>query len=121
MSKKLNVSTTELKSALEGRELMKVTREGKTLQLHFAGDRVLGLHLMLRGELVSLNTGETPRFQILAFHFKGGESFALIDLQKQATPTLQPATGGRAGCPRFGKRILRKPPGQETYGHQKPS
>ncbi len=90
VSKKLNVSAADLKAALEGRGLTGVSREGKTLQFHFSGGQVLGLHLMLRGELVSLEKGETPRFQIMAFHFKNGGGFAVIDLQKQATPTLQP-------------------------------
>ena len=87
---KLNVSEAELKSALEGRELLGVRREGKTLQFEFSGGRVLGLHLMLRGKLVAIKNGEPPRFQILAFHFSSDEGFAVTDLQKQATPTLQP-------------------------------
>ncbi|TSJ39733.1 formamidopyrimidine-DNA glycosylase [Mucilaginibacter corticis] len=90
VAKKLNVTVAELKSALEGRELSGVSREGKTLQFHFSGGQVLGLHLMLRGELISLDGDETPRFQIMAFHFKGGGGFAVVDLQKAATPTLQP-------------------------------
>jgi len=90
VTKKLNVPVAELSAALLGRKLTAVTREGKTLQLHFAGEQVLGLHLMLRGELVELKNDEVPRFQILAFHFKNGGGFALVDLQKQATPTLQP-------------------------------
>lgn len=53
-SKKLNVSGEALKSALEGRELKAVIRAGKTLQFHLSEDQVLGVHLMLRGELVSL-------------------------------------------------------------------
>jgi len=90
VAKKLNVSVKEIKTALEGRELIKVERAGKTLQLYFSGNQVLGLHLMLRGELVLIDQDEPPRFQIMGFHFEGGESFALIDLQKQATPTLNP-------------------------------
>ena len=90
VAKKLNVTAANLKSALEGHELVSISREGKTLQLHFSGNQTLGLHLMLRGELVDLNDDETPRFQIMAFHFKDDNGFALIDLQKQATPTLQP-------------------------------
>jgi formamidopyrimidine-DNA glycosylase len=88
--RKLNVTPEELKTSLEGHQLVRVVREGKTIQFHFSGDQVLGLHLMLRGELVALHNKETPRFQILAFHFENGEGFAVIDLQKQATPTLQP-------------------------------
>ena len=90
VAKKLNVTIAELKSALEGHELTSVYREGKTLQFHFSGGQVLGLHLMLRGELISLDGDEVPRFQIMAFHFKGGRGFAVVDLQKAATPTLQP-------------------------------
>ena len=90
VAKKLNVTIGELQSALEGKELTEVRREGKTLQFHFSGKQVLGLHLMLRGELVSLEDKVTPRFQILAFHFMDGKGFAVIDMQKQATPTLQP-------------------------------
>jgi formamidopyrimidine-DNA glycosylase len=91
VAKKSNVSPAELKSALEGHQLLAVKRAGKTLQFHFSGEQVLGLHLMLRGELVAIQNEETPRFQTLAFHFEKGEGFAVIDLQKQATPTLQPA------------------------------
>jgi formamidopyrimidine-DNA glycosylase len=88
--RKLNVSVAALREALEGNKLSAVSRSGKTLQLHFSGGKILGLHLMLRGELVALEEGLTPKFQILAFHFAGGHGFAVIDLQKQATPTLNP-------------------------------
>jgi len=90
VAKKLNVSAEKLKAALQGHTLDSVMRVGKTLQFHFSDNQVLGLHLMLRGELVSLAKDEAPRFQILAFHFKNGEGFAVIDMQRQATPTLQP-------------------------------
>jgi len=90
VAKKINVTGKELKRTLEGRTLESIKREGKTLQLNFSGDQVLGLHLMLRGELVLINQDAPPKFQILGFHFKGGNAFALIDLQKQAKPTLNP-------------------------------
>jgi formamidopyrimidine-DNA glycosylase len=89
-TRKLNISAKELKDALEGKELTGVCREGKTLQFHFSGKQVLGLHLMLRGELTALENEETPRFQIMAVRFKNGRGFAVIDLQKQATPTFNP-------------------------------
>lgn len=90
VANKLNVSITELAGVLEGRELEEVKREGKTLQFHFSGGQALGVHLMLRGEVVELENAEAPRFQILAFHFKNGKGFAVVDMQKQATPTLNP-------------------------------
>jgi formamidopyrimidine-DNA glycosylase len=89
VAKKLNVTVKTLKQSLEGRKLSSVKRSGKTLQFHFDGDRILGLHLMLRGELVALED-KTPRFPILVFRFKGGGGFAVSDMQKQATPTLDP-------------------------------
>lgn len=90
VAKKLNVSEKELKDALEGQKLEKVSREGKTMQLHFKNAAVLGLHLMLHGEIRGLDE-ENVRFQIVSFHFEGGDGFALCDFQKQATPTLNPA------------------------------
>ncbi|MCQ6957081.1 DNA-formamidopyrimidine glycosylase family protein [Mucilaginibacter aquariorum] len=88
--KKLNVKVQELQSALEGCILESVERAGKTLQFHFSGENVLGLHLMLRGELVELSEDKTPKFQIMAFHFEKGKGFAVIDMLKQATATLHP-------------------------------
>lgn len=90
VAKKINVPAKELKSALEGRVLLHVKRVGKTLQLSFSGNQILGLHLMLRGELSAIDNDEPPRFQIIGFHFEGGDGFALTDMQKQATPTLNP-------------------------------
>nr|WP_199156766.1 DNA-formamidopyrimidine glycosylase family protein [Pedobacter sp. ASV2] len=90
VAKKINVPAKVLKASLEDRVLLHVKREGKTLQLHFSGNQILGLHLMLRGELIEIDQDEPPRFQIIGFHFEGGEGFALIDMQKQATPTLNP-------------------------------
>ncbi|MET4141793.1 DNA-formamidopyrimidine glycosylase family protein [Pedobacter sp. UYP1] len=89
VAEKLNVSGKELKHVLEGHQLQSVSRVGKTLQLHFENDAVLGLHLMLHGELKALEEEEV-KFQIVSFHFKGGDGFALTDFQKAATPTLNP-------------------------------
>lgn len=88
--RKLKVSEAELKAAFEGHKLTDVKREGKTLQLHFGGGNVLGVHLMLHGRLHPLGGDEEVKFQIIRFWFKGGEGFAVTDWQKQATPTLNP-------------------------------
>lgn len=89
VAKKLNVSVKELKDTLEGQQLDGVSRAGKTLQLHFKNGAVLGLHLMLHGELRALENEEI-KFPIVSFHFKDGDGFALTDFQKSATPTLNP-------------------------------
>jgi formamidopyrimidine-DNA glycosylase len=90
VAKKLNATERELQEALIGRKLQSVLREGKTLQLHFSGDQVLGLHLMLHGAIRLLEEGQEVKFKIIEFQFKEGQGFALTDFQKQATPTLNP-------------------------------
>jgi formamidopyrimidine-DNA glycosylase len=90
VTRKLNVPEKEVITALEGHKLLSVNREGKTVQLHFGGGAVLGLHLMLHGELVLLDGETTAKHQVIAFYFRGNEGFALTDFQKAATPTLNP-------------------------------
>lgn len=90
VGKRLNVTERELKAALEGHQIREVIREGKTIQLHFKNDQVLGLHLMLHGEIHLLEKDKEVKFPIVKFHFKNDAGFALTDFQKQATPTLNP-------------------------------
>lgn len=90
VANKLNVPEKELMETLEGHQLTAVKREGKTIQLHFGAERVLGLHLMLHGELKLIRTDEKLKYAIISFYFKSGEGFALSDFQKAATPTLNP-------------------------------
>ncbi|MES2827421.1 MAG: DNA-formamidopyrimidine glycosylase family protein [Bacteroidota bacterium] len=90
VAKRLNVPERELKEALEGHQIKEVVREGKTLQVHFKNGQVLGLHLMLHGEIHLLQKDKELKFPIIKFHFKGENGFALTDFQKQATPTLNP-------------------------------
>jgi formamidopyrimidine-DNA glycosylase len=89
VTKKANASEQEIQDALEGHQLANVSREGKTIQLHFKNKQVLGLHLMLHGELKFLEASEEMRFQIITLQFTNG-GFTLADFQKQATPTLNP-------------------------------
>ena len=90
VTKKLNVTAAQLKARLEGKKLSNVLRYGKTLHFHF-GKEILQVHLMLRGELEAIHSGsELPKYTILAFHFSGGEGFALVDSLRAATPTLNP-------------------------------
>jgi len=90
VDKKLNVAAKDLKESLEGIKLEAVVREGKSLQLQFKNDQVLGLHLMLNGEIRLLDEEHQLKFAIIVLHFKGGQGFALTDFQRQATPTLNP-------------------------------
>ncbi|SOD13990.1 DNA-formamidopyrimidine glycosylase family protein [Pedobacter xixiisoli] len=92
VAKKLNVTVDELRKKLEGKKLELVQREGKTLEFHFSGGNILGLHLMLRGELTLLGKeNPSPKYEILRFDFGRHGSFAVTDILKQAKPTLNPA------------------------------
>jgi len=91
VAKKLNVSEKELKKELEGSKLDLVQREGKTLEFHFDNGQILGLHLMLRGELTLIrDENPNPKFEIIRFDFGKHGAFAVIDFLKQAKPTLNP-------------------------------
>lgn len=89
-SKKLNVRADELAHALQGQELSKVVREGKTLQFKFGNHQTLGLHLMLHGELRWFDKDNSHKFTILELYFEDDKGLALTDFQKAATPTLNP-------------------------------
>jgi formamidopyrimidine-DNA glycosylase len=51
VTKKLKVSVNKLREALEGQVVKEVFREGKELHISFKNGNVLGLHLMLHGDL----------------------------------------------------------------------
>lgn len=91
VSKKLNVSAKELKDKLEGSKLAIVQREGKTLEFHFDNGNILGLHLMLRGELALIGKQDpSPKYEIIRFNFGNYGAFVVTDILKQARPTLNP-------------------------------
>ncbi|WP_295770291.1 DNA-formamidopyrimidine glycosylase family protein [uncultured Mucilaginibacter sp.] len=89
-TKKLNVSTDELSEALNNAKLKDVIRDGKTLQFRFNNSNVLGIHLMLHGQLKWFELENPHKFTILEMHFENGKGLALTDFQKAATPTLNP-------------------------------
>ncbi|RYY35905.1 MAG: formamidopyrimidine-DNA glycosylase [Sphingobacteriaceae bacterium] len=89
-SKKLNSYKQDLQQHLQGHRLHNVTRDGKTMLMHFRRGRSLALHLMLHGELKIITPGEKIENQIVALYFNSGKGFALCDPQKQAMVTLNP-------------------------------
>ncbi|HEY9001377.1 MAG TPA: DNA-formamidopyrimidine glycosylase family protein [Mucilaginibacter sp.] len=88
-SKKLNVPVKELQDNLEGAVLEKVERAGKELHFIFDNKHVLGLHLMLHGQL-ALSKEEQPKSLIISLKFDDGNILSLTDFQAAATPTLDP-------------------------------
>jgi len=91
IAQKLNVTEIELSDALVGETLINVTRVGKELHLEFENKHVLGLHLMLHGQLFIFNKTNGHKFTIIELLFDDGTGLTLTDFQKAATPTLNPA------------------------------
>lgn len=91
VSKKLNVSAATLKKHLAGQTLKEVYREGKELHLSFANGDILGLHLMLHGNLYLFESENTNKHTVIELLFDDNTGLAMTDWQNMATPTLNPA------------------------------
>lgn len=90
VDKKLNVSEAKLNKTLKGNKLRKVVRVGKELQVEFSDGSVLGLHLMLRGQLFVDKEKTEHKATIIEIIFEEGLRFTMTDFQRQAVPTLNP-------------------------------
>jgi len=88
VDRKNNVPESEMQDALVGHKVKSIRRVGKEMHLNI-GDNVLGLHLMLHGELQLVDAGQEIKFPILMLDF-ANETLYLTDWQKSATPTLNP-------------------------------
>jgi formamidopyrimidine-DNA glycosylase len=89
-TKKLNVPASVVNTNLKGQALKRVFREGKELHLEFEKGDVLGLHLMLHGELFLVDAAEEIKFAVFELVFTDKRKLVLADFQRQATPTLNP-------------------------------
>ena len=90
VSSKLKVSVRTLREELEGQVVKKVYREGKELHVAFKNGTVLGLHLMLHGDLHFFSGRNENKNTIIEILFDDDSGIALTDWQKMATPTLNP-------------------------------
>ncbi len=87
---KLKVSKNELEKSLEDQTLEEVYRDGKELHFKFENGNILGLHLMLHGELYFFQKNNEHKNAIIELMFKDNTGLALVDYQGAATPTLNP-------------------------------
>lgn len=92
--KKLKDSPAALSKALEGQKLLDVYRSGKELRLQFSKDVLLGIYLMLTGDLRSFEKENEWKSTIIEMHFKDGPSIALTDRMKNAAVKLDPVDKG---------------------------
>ena len=87
---KLKVPVSELKKGIEGNKIEKIYREGKELHFKFSNGNILGLHLMLHGNLHLFEGKNSKKNTIIALHFDDDSGLALTDYQGAANATLNP-------------------------------
>ena len=88
--KKLKDSQQGLSTALEGKKLIEIYRFGKEIRFRFPGDTILGMHLMLTGDLFPFEKKNENKWTIVELCFKGGSGLALTDRMKNANVKLNP-------------------------------
>jgi formamidopyrimidine-DNA glycosylase len=88
--KKLKDSAKSLSKSLEGLKLLDIYRSGKELRLRFSKDVILGIHLMLTGDLHLFDKKNERKSTIIEIHFKDGSGLALTDRMKNAAVKLDP-------------------------------
>src|SRR4051794_39727283 len=76
---KLKTPESNLKKELEGEKLTKIERVGKELHFEFKNGNVLGLHLMLRGQLYLFEKTNEHKYTIIELLFDDGAGLALCD------------------------------------------
>ena len=89
-AQKLKVPKETLKKSIEKSTLEKVERVGKELHLTFSNGNVLGLHLMLHGELYILNEPNNHKHKIIELVFDDSTRLVMSDYQGAAAPKLNP-------------------------------
>jgi formamidopyrimidine-DNA glycosylase len=89
-SKKLKTPAKKLRQSLEGAKITSVQRAGKELHFRFNNGNILGLHLMLRGQLHFFEESHSNKFPIIEILFSDNTGLVMTDFQGQAMPTLNP-------------------------------
>lgn len=88
--KKLKDTARELSKALTDHKILDVFRSGKELRIQFSKKVLLGIHLMLTGDLHFLEEENKRKSTIVELHFKDGTVLALTDRMKNASVKLNP-------------------------------
>ena len=89
-TRKIKTSPSAFQKALKGAKVTSVYRDGKEIHLAFDNNKRLGVHLMLRGQLVYHEEQAAQKFVLFQLKFSDGTLLSLNDFQKQATAALDP-------------------------------
>jgi formamidopyrimidine-DNA glycosylase len=87
---KLPDTARVLSKNLEGKELKKIYRSGKEIRFEFTDGTLVGLHLMLTGDMFVFENKNEHHSTIVELYFEGGIHLALTDRMKNASIRLNP-------------------------------
>ncbi len=101
--KKLRDKPADYPKKLQGKKLKRIYRSGKEMRFEFDKDVLLGLHLMLTGDLHIFETENTHHSTIAEMYFEGGKNLALTDRMGNANIKLDPVD--KAGVDALSKEL----------------
>jgi formamidopyrimidine-DNA glycosylase len=88
--KKLKDTQAQLSRKLAGKTLKKIYRSGKEMRFEFTGDILLGLHLMLTGDIFIFDKKNEHHSAIVEFYLEDGSGLVLTDRMGNANIKLDP-------------------------------
>jgi len=88
--KKLPDTAKDLSKNLEGKILKRIYRSGKEFRFEFEDGTLLGLHLMLTGDMFLFAEKNDHHSTIVELHFAGNKNLALTDRMRNAYIKLNP-------------------------------
>jgi len=88
--KKLKNSSAEFSKQLKGKVLKRIYRSGKEMRFEFGNNKLLGLHLMLTGDVFIFQKVNEHHSTIAELYFESGNNLALTDRMKNAYIILDP-------------------------------
>ena len=88
--KKLADTQQKLSKNLEGKTLKKIYRSGKEMRFEFSDGTILGLHLMLTGDIFIFKNKNDHHSTIVEMIFEGDHALALTDRMRNAYIVLDP-------------------------------
>ena len=88
--KKLKDKPADLTKKLNGQTIQNIFRSGKEIRFEFSNDVILGMHLMLTGDVIPFEKKNERKSTIVEFYFEDGTGLALTDRMKNANVKLDP-------------------------------
>jgi len=100
--KKLPDKPSAYSKRLNGKKLKQIFRSGKEMRFEFS-DTLLGLHLMLTGDLFIFQKQNSHHSTIAEFYFEGSNNLVLTDRMRNANIKLDPVD--KAGVDALSKNL----------------